>query len=41
MLAQLEGLLRVLGWNPRLAKIGMWALFLLALGTVLRMRVDV
>ena len=39
MLATIERIFALIGWNPRMAKLGMWALLILALGTIFRVKI--
>jgi len=41
MLQALENTLRVIGWNPALARLGMYALLLIALGAAFNIKIRI
>jgi len=41
MLDAVERFFRAIGWSPQLARIAMWALLLMALGSVLNLKIKV
>ena len=41
MLATIERIFTLVGWNPRMAKLGMWALIIVALGTIFRVKIRI